>query len=337
MENVTVKTQNEARVAIKLRFKSILMNHVLPNSNFKHASLSIMPYPVMPFTDDILSISIYNLNKITDRFNTDSDIYVEICKVNTYGTKDEETKCSLSFYLEQDYRDNEQIADVTLQAAMEEFDECLDKIKFPEYDGNHEYYMGDDVCCISPNPNIGDIRILDTLDAIWAYSMSNKKFEEIHGMLTETNIPNILLVIGNIFKSSNMIKGLDKVTLRNMLLSRVNIITEASLSGSGDINDTTSRLVTLGYTMTDDIEYYVKHYDQDENLCQVALTDDIDHFTGCIRTVLNDILEYYKKVTSNTPLLEITFFTDMVTEDERSKFNERLNEIKNDIDQNSTL
>lgn len=337
MENVTVKTQNEAMAVIKLRFKSILMNHVLPNSNFKYANIYMIPYPMVPNTDDILNINIYNLSKLMDAPTIDSDIYVEICRMNSFGSKDEETKRSLSFYLDEEYRENEQIINLNLQTAMEEFEHCLNKIKFPEYDDDHEYFIGDNVCCISPNPNIGDIRILNTLDAIWAYSMSNKKFEEIHGMLTETNIPNILLVIGNIFKSSNMIKGLDKVTLRNMLLSRVNIITEASLSGSGDINDTTSRLVTLGYTMTDDIEYYVKHYDQDENLCQVALTDDVYHFTEGIRAVLNDILEYYGKVTSNTPLFEITFFTDTITEDERPEFNKRLNKIRNNIEQNSIL
>lgn len=337
MENVTVKTQNEARAAIKLRFRSILTNYVIPNDNFKYASLYIMPYPVMPFTDDILSISIYNLNKITDRFNPDSDIYVEICKVNTYGTKDEETKCSLSFYLEQDYRDNEQIADVTLQAAMEEFDECLDKIKFPEYDSNHEYYMGDNVWCVTTDPKEGEVSIQGTMDAIWSDTMSNNKFEEIYGTLTEANIPNILLIIANIFGKSNMIKGENKVTLRNMLLSRVNISTEASLSGSGDINDTTSRLITMGFTMSDQIEYYIKYYDQDENLCQVTLTDDVDHFTGAARAVLNDMLKYYEKVTSNTPLLKITFFADTITEDERFEFNKRLDEIKNDLDKNSIL
>lgn len=337
MGNVTVKTQNEARVAIKLRFKSILINHVLPNSNFKYANIYMIPYPMVPNTDNILNINIYNLSKLMDAPTIDSDIYVEICRMDSFGSKDEEMKQSLSFYLDEEYRENEQIINLNLQTAMEEFEHCLNKIKFPEYDDEHEYFIGDNVCCISANPNIGDVRIFDTLDAIWAYAMSNKKFEEIHGTLTEVNIINILLVIANIFGNSNMLEGTDNVTLRNMLLSRVNIITEASLSGSGDINDTTSRLVTLGYTMTDDIEYYIKHYDQDENLCQVALTNDVDHFTEGIRAVLNDILEYYGKVTSNTPLFKITFFTDTITEDERPNFNKRLDEIRNNIEQNSIL
>ena len=284
----------------------------------------MIPYPMVPNTDNILNINIYNLSKLMDAPTIDSDIYVEICRMNSFSSKDEETKQSLSFYLDEEYRENEQIINLNLQTAMEEFEHCLNKIKFPEYDDEHEYFISDSVCCISTNPNIGDVRILDTLDAIWAYTMSNKKFEEIHGTLTEVNIINILLVIANIFGNSNMLEGADKVTLRNMLLSRVNIITEASLSGSGDINDTTSRLVTLGYTMTDDIEYYIKHYDQDENLCQVALTNDVDHFTEGIRAVLNDILEYYGKVTSNTPLFKITFFTDTITEDERPNFNKGL-------------